>query len=875
MATTCSACNRLATPQAGVASADFFGRLLDTADFPARWHCGRWSAGLGWLHIGSDLAIAAAYLSIPLTLAYFLARRRDLPFPGLLALVAAFILSCGLGHAVEALIFWHPVYRLAGVLKGVTAAISWATVVATVRVLPAALRLPDLARSERALRASEERFALAVRGTDHGIWDWDLAGGSVYYSPRFRELLGLGGDAIAETLDAWESRLHPEDRGRVMAAIADHLGRRAGFDVEYRLGTEDRGYAWFHARGQAIWDADGRPSRMAGSIADVTDRKRQEEVIAEQVRLAEFGRDIALALTEAATLPAMLGRCAEETVRHLDAAFARIWTLGESAEELELRASAGMYTHLDGPHARIQVGRAKIGRIARDRRPHLTNAVLGDPDVPAQDWAEREGMVAFAGYPLIVEGRLVGVWALFARRPLSPATLAAMESVASGIALGIERKRAGEALARSEAQARRLALVADRTDNAVIITDAAGRIEWVNDGFTRLTEYRLDEALGRKPGSFLQGPETDPGAVRQIRERLAAGEGFKAEGRQLREIRAHVLAGHRRPADPRRGRHPDELHRHRERGDRAAARRGGPAPGPRRAGSPRPRADRRAGRPGRGPPPGRGGLPRHLRERRRRDLPDHAGGPLPPGQPRAGADLRLRVPRRTGRRPGRPRPAALRRAGPSRGVPPPRGGSRHGHRVRVPGPPQGRRADLDPGGRPRRPRARRRRQPLRGDGRGHHRAAAGRRRDPRAQRPPGMPPGADRRPPPDRPGDRRRARPGGDPGGRPGPGPRTVGGRGGGRPPPQSGGRGASPDRRPGPRRGPPRRPPPGAGGGCRGRGDPGGPRHPDRRPGPLRRPPGAGAPRSGGAVRGVSGRAAGGQGAGPAASWRSTSGRR
>ena len=376
-----------------------------------------------------------------------------------------------------------------------------------------------------------------------------------------------------------------------------------------------------------------------------------EAVIAEQVRLAEFGRDVALALTEAATLPAMLGRCAEVTVRHLDAAFARIWTLDEAGEELELRASAGLYTHLDGPHARVPVGRGKVGRIAREHRPHLTNAVIGDPDVPAQAWAEREGMVAFAGYPLVVEGRLVGVWALFARHALSPATLAAMESVASGIALGIERKRAGEALARSEVAARRLALVADRTDNAVIITDAAGADRV---GQRRLhPDHRISPGGGPRPQAWVVPPgprdrpgdrPTDPRAARHRR-------GVQGRDRQLRQDRPEILAGHRRPADPRRGRHPDELHRHRERRDRAAARRGGPPPGPRRpparqrrAGGPRPGADRRAGGAGRGPAAGRGGLSRHLRERRRGDLPDHARGPLPPGQPRPGADLRLRVP---------------------------------------------------------------------------------------------------------------------------------------------------------------------------------------------------------------------------------------
>jgi len=85
------------------------------------------------------------------------------------------------------------------------------------------------------------------------------------------------------------------------------------------------------------------------------------------------------------------------------------------------------------------------------------------------------------------------------------------------------------ALRRSETEARKLAMVAQKTDNAVIITDAGGRIEWVNDGFTRITGYSLDEVVGRKPGQFLQGPGTDRETVARMRARINRGEGFVGE----------------------------------------------------------------------------------------------------------------------------------------------------------------------------------------------------------------------------------------------------------------------------------------------------------------------------------------------------------
>jgi PAS domain S-box-containing protein len=110
-----------------------------------------------------------------------------------------------------------------------------------------------------------------------------------------------------------------------------------------------------------------------------------------------------------------------------------------------------MYTRLDGSYSRIPVGELKVGLIAREKKAHLTNDVMNDPRVHDKGWAQDNGLVAFAGYPLLVEDRLIGVVALFARRTLSESILDTLASVADTIAQGIERKRAEEALWRSEA----------------------------------------------------------------------------------------------------------------------------------------------------------------------------------------------------------------------------------------------------------------------------------------------------------------------------------------------------------------------------------------------------------------------------------------
>ena len=109
----------------------------------------------------------------------------------------------------------------------------------------------------------------------------------------------------------------------------------------------------------------------------------------------------------------MLQRCAEALVQHLGAAFARIWTLDEERGLLLLQASAGQYTHLDGRHGRVPLGQLKIGLIAQERTPVVTNDVVHDPKINDPAWAAREGMVAFAGHPLVVDDRVVGSMALF------------------------------------------------------------------------------------------------------------------------------------------------------------------------------------------------------------------------------------------------------------------------------------------------------------------------------------------------------------------------------------------------------------------------------------------------------------------------------
>jgi diguanylate cyclase (GGDEF)-like protein/PAS domain S-box-containing protein len=127
--------------------------------------------------------------------------------------------------------------------------------------------------AEDALRESEERLAIAVRGSNDGLWDWNLQTNEVYYSPRWRAMLGTHEDGLTTSPDEWMNRIHPGDVQAVRMTMEAHLaGRTTHFESQHRLLHSDGSYRWMLCRGVAVRDASGRPHRIAGSLSDVTER---------------------------------------------------------------------------------------------------------------------------------------------------------------------------------------------------------------------------------------------------------------------------------------------------------------------------------------------------------------------------------------------------------------------------------------------------------------------------------------------------------------------------------------------------------------------------------------------------------------------------
>ena len=165
-----------------------------------------------------------------------------------------------------------------------------------------------------ALKRAEERYALAWRGTNDGLWDWDLATNRIYYSPRWKSIVGYEDEQIADSTLEWFNRVHPLDLERVKAEISEHLaGKVSLLETEYRMLHRDGTYRWVLTRGLAVRDERGTVVRMAGSQSDISARKQAES------RLRERGAlDSMTELPSRALLLDRLGQAVARTKRRPD-----------------------------------------------------------------------------------------------------------------------------------------------------------------------------------------------------------------------------------------------------------------------------------------------------------------------------------------------------------------------------------------------------------------------------------------------------------------------------------------------------------------------------------------------------------------------------
>jgi PAS domain S-box-containing protein len=394
-------------------------------------------------------------------------------------------------------------------------------------------------RADRALRESEEKFRALFEGSsqgvvlhdEHGLLEANSAAVRILRRQTAQELLGRHPSEMAPPFQPngersdLVARKYIEECQRAGSARFEWLARAAdGQDIPMEVALtriEWSGRQVIQAfitditerkqAERALREANGELQR------EIEQRTRAEESLKQRVRMSTLTAEVAVALNAGDELQPMLQHCSELMVQYLDVAFARIWILNAATQTLELQASAGCYTHLDGPHSRVKVGQYKIGLIAQEQRPLLTNSVQSDPRVSDKEWAAREGMVAFAGYPLLIEDRGLGVLAMFARHPLGDEVLKTLGSVADSLSLGIEHKRAQLALAESEA---RFSVAFQASPSFIsILRMSDGRYVLANDAFLNWLGCPREAVLGRTSAEFglWEDPNEREAALRDMR----------------------------------------------------------------------------------------------------------------------------------------------------------------------------------------------------------------------------------------------------------------------------------------------------------------------------------------------------------------------
>jgi PAS domain S-box-containing protein len=166
------------------------------------------------------------------------------------------------------------------------------------RLVPAVLRslkekreIEERRRAEEALRISEERFQLAMRGSDEGLWDWNLKLDEVYFSPRWKAMLGYADDELENRFDTWKRLIHPEDKEPVLAKVRDFLeGRAINYEIEIRMRHKEGHYLDIMSRGLPIYDDQGKAVRMVGTHVDITERKKLEGQLRQSQKIEAIGQ---------------------------------------------------------------------------------------------------------------------------------------------------------------------------------------------------------------------------------------------------------------------------------------------------------------------------------------------------------------------------------------------------------------------------------------------------------------------------------------------------------------------------------------------------------------------------------------------------------
>lgn len=268
---------------------DFFKNLFRSGDWPARWNCGKWSEFHGWLYIISDILIFAAYFTIPFLLINFIIRKKNVPFPKIFWLFGMFIFACGATHLIDAFMFWVPAYRVSALMRFFTAVVSWATIFALYRVLPAAFSLKTPHELERIveqrtneLQDSIQRSKFIADAMPQMVWTARADGGVDYVNSQAVKYTGLPESALMEW--GWKQLVHPDDLDRFLDAWQMAMNNVSTLQMECRLRDAHGNYHWFLSRANPYYDENGNLLLWIGTATEIEQHKREAGTLEKKIQ---------------------------------------------------------------------------------------------------------------------------------------------------------------------------------------------------------------------------------------------------------------------------------------------------------------------------------------------------------------------------------------------------------------------------------------------------------------------------------------------------------------------------------------------------------------------------------------------------------------
>ncbi len=363
--------------------------------------------------------------------------------------------------------------------------------------------------AEMALRRSEERYSLAASGSTAGIWDWDIRTGGVYYSTRFRELLGYTPEEFPNLFFAWEQRMHPDDLARVRTALERHLEKKESFCVEHRILVQNGSYRWFEARGQALWDSMGEPYRMAGSALDIHERKLDEQRLLRLNRLHAMSSSINEAIVRIQEPQELYEAAVRIAVDKGSMKMAWIGLYVEEAATLRHVAWAGANDgYLDGIVLVLKddhpAGRGPTGRAFHSGEPAISNDIASDDTFYYRERALQQGFRSCAAFPLKPGGKCVGILMIYADEAgcFQQEEIRVLTTLANDLSFAmesaekeIERQHAIDALRENE---RMISTLMGNLPGAAYrsLIDDKRTLEFISEGCLELTGYEADAFAG-------------------------------------------------------------------------------------------------------------------------------------------------------------------------------------------------------------------------------------------------------------------------------------------------------------------------------------------------------------------------------------------